>query len=198
MKKKVIIILIILFSIIGIYFFVQYNFNNSSVSSSILKKIESEWNSSENIGRINNSNEEITFKKTEIVVVLNEKKFGDINSKEPLIIDLNNENIIVKNGIFSKSCDADFIKNIQQSFKLETGLTFVTTNISGKINYKVNYEIKGNKNYDEAKEIIENLIMKDIYDNAKSQIKFGIPEINTTDFKPKKAEKINTESLIKL
>ena len=198
MKKKVLIILIILFSIIGIYFFTQYYFKNSSVSSNMLKKIESEWKGSENIGRINNSNEEITFKKTEIIVLLNGEKFGDINSKNPLIIDLNNDNIIIKKGIFSMSCDADFTKNIQQIFKLKTDSTLITTNITGKIIYKVNYEIKGNKNYEQDKKIITNLIMKDIYDNAKSNTKFRIPEIKTIDFNPKKKEKMNTESLIKL
>ena len=40
--------------------------------------------------------------------------------------------------------------------------------------------------------------MQDIYENAKSHIKFGIPEINTADFKPKEEEKMNKESLIKL
>jgi hypothetical protein len=77
-------------------------------------------------------------------------------------------------------------------------LTTITTDINGKIIYNVDYEIKGNKNYEEAKEIITNLIMKDIYDNAKSNIKFGIPEIKTNNLKPKVEEKVNSESLIKL
>ena len=77
-------------------------------------------------------------------------------------------------------------------------MTTITTDINGKIIYNVDYEIKGNKNYEEAKEIITNLIMKDIYDNAKSNIKFGIPEIKTNNLKPKVEEKVNSESLIKL
>jgi hypothetical protein len=162
------------------------------------KKLESKWDSSENIGRINNSNEEITFKKIDIIVVLEGKKYGDVNSENPLVIDLNDNNIIVKKGFFSNSCIADFTKNIHQIFKLQTDSTSIKTKIKGKITYQVNYEIKGNKNYKESKEIILNLIMKDIYDNVKSNIKFGIPEIKKNHFKSEKQEKLNNEDLIKL
>lgn len=198
MNKKNSIKLIIFFSIVGIVFFAIFNFNNSFVSSNMSKKLESKWDSSENIGRINNSNEEITFKKIDIIVVLEGEKYGDVNSKNPLVIDLNDNNIIVKKGFFSNFCIADFTKNIHQIFKLQTDSTSIKTKIKGKITYQVNYEIKGNKNYKQSKEIILNLIMKDIYDNAKSNIKFGIPEIKTNQFKSEKQEKLNNEDLIKL
>jgi hypothetical protein len=198
MNKKVLIILIISFSTIGIILFTIFYFNNSFISSNMSKKLESKWNSSERIGRINNSKEEITFKKIDIVVILEGKKYGDTNSKNPLIIDLNEDNIIFKNKLFSNSCVADFTKNIRQNFKLQTDSTSITTNINGKITYQVNYEIRGNKNYKESKEIISNLIMRDIYDNTKSNIKFGIPEIKTTYFKVKKEDKFNNKSSIKL
>ena len=132
------------------------------------------------------------------MVILEGKKYGDTNSKNPLIIDLNEDNIIFKNKLFSNSCVADFTKNIRQNFKLQTDSTSITTNINGKITYQVNYEIRGNKNYKESKEIISNLIMRDIYDNTKSNIKFGIPEIKTTYFKVKKEDKFNNKSSIKL
>ncbi|WP_288956499.1 hypothetical protein [uncultured Polaribacter sp.] len=198
MKKKVLITSSILFLIIGIYLFVKFNFGNSSTSSIISKKLESEWDSSENIGRINNSNEKITFRKIDIIVLLNGKKIGDVNSTNPLIIDLNNDNIIVKNGIFFKSCNANFTKYIHQSFKSNTDLTSIKTDINGKINYSVNYEIKGNKSYKETKEIITNLIMQDIYKNAKSSIKFGIPEIKSNKYRTEKEKKMNNKNLIKL
>jgi hypothetical protein len=53
MKKKVLIISGILLLIIGIYLLFQKSLKNTPVSSNMLKKLESEWNSSEKIGRIN-------------------------------------------------------------------------------------------------------------------------------------------------
>ncbi|WP_298763483.1 hypothetical protein [uncultured Polaribacter sp.] len=198
MKKKVLILSIIVFSILGFYFFIQSNFKNSSVSSSLNKKLESKWNGTKNISRINDSNEEILFKNIDILVTYKGKKIGDTNTKNPLIIDLSDDNIKINNSLFSKSCNADFTKKIKQSFKSNTALTSIKTNVTGKIIYTVTYEINGYTNAAEAEETFINLIMKDIYTNAKSSIKFGIPEIKPVKLPNQKEVKLKPKSLIKL
>lgn len=198
MRKKVLILSIIVFSILGFYFFIQSNFKNSSVSSSLNKKLESKWNGTKNISRINDSNEEILFKNIDILVTYKGKKIGDTNAKNPLIIDLSDDNIKINNSLFSKSCNASFTKKIKQSFKLNTALTSIKTNVTGKIIYTVTYEINGYTNAAEAKETFINLIMKDIYTNAKSSIKFGIPEIKPVKLPNQKEIKLKPKSLIKL
>jgi len=137
-------------------------------------------------------------KKTDIVVVLNEKIIGDTNSMDPLIIDLNKENIIIKNGIFSKSCNVDFAKDIHQNFKVNTSLTTIETDLKGKIIYSVKYEIKGISNYEKAEAMITSLIMNDIYKNAKEHIKFGLPDILTDNLQIEISPKTMNDTKLKL
>ena len=198
MKTKNLIILGVFISVIGIYFLIKYNSNNYSVTSNMSKKIESEWKSSEIISRMDDSNEKISFKKIDIIVVLNEKIIGDTNSMDPLIIDLSRENIIIKNGIFSKFCDVNFTKDIHQNFKVNTSLTTIETDLKGKIIYSVKYKIKGISNYEKAEAMITNIIMNDIYKNAKEHIKFGLPDILTDNLQTEISPKLMNDTKLKL
>ena len=177
MKTRRLIITSILILIIGISSYIIFVSDVSKYTSKSNHNLQSKWNSTKSIGRMNNSNEKVSYKKVDIIVILDDKIIGDTLSIDPLIIDLSKDNIIIKSGVFSKSCNVNFNKKIQQIFNLSTDLTTIKTSLKGEIDYALNYEIKGICKYEKAEEIITDRIMNDIYKNAKNHIEFGLPSI---------------------
>jgi hypothetical protein len=198
MKIRILIISVITLFIIGISIFAQNKSENKYNTSDLKYKLNSEWNSTKNISRINDSNEVIEYKKVDVIVILKEKIIGDTTAIDPLIIDLNKNNIVIENGLFSKLCKVEFEKAIQQKFKTNTNLTTINTELKGKISYSIDYETKGFFKYKIAEEIITDKIMNDIYKHLKENIEIRKPVILGNNYQietPSKQIKIRKNEL---
>ena len=168
MNTRKLIIFTILVLLVGAMFYALINLNFSYYKSNCKQNISSNWNNSNNIFGIANSDEKIVYKKVDIIVRLNKKVIGDTSATDPLVIDLSREKIIIKNELLCKSCKVNFTKKIQQEFNTYTDLTSIKTNCSGKIIYSTDYKIVGICKYEEAEKMIRDKIMNDIYTEAKN------------------------------
>ena len=190
MKTRILITSGVVLLIIGIYLLFQNKFETPSYKTNIKNNLQSEWKSSKSVSRINDSNEIIEYKKVDVIVVLNEKIIGDTTAIDPLVIDLSKDNIVIKSGLFSKSCNVKFEKIIQQKFKASTDLTTINTEIKGEIRYNIDYEIEGVCKYEKAEQMITDRIMNDIYKHAKERVEFGLPTILAHNFQIETPSKV--------
>ena len=142
-------------------------FYQSSVSSSISSK----WNNSKSIGKFNDSSEEISLSSIPVIVVYKSKKVGDTHSSNPVVIDISDKNFGTLWFPFFKSSDYYFTVRCNHTNKIKTDYAKGYTKIEGEINVFGHYSIVGLCPSKNATNLIVDKVMKDIYADAKKNIK---------------------------
>jgi hypothetical protein len=144
-----------------------FSFYKNEVSSSVT----SNWSNSKSIVRFKESTEEVSFESIPIVVVYKSKKVGDILSPNPVIIDISDKDfgpfwfpIIKKSGF-------DFTVICRNKAEVKTDFANGQIEINGEIHFSGHYKIIGFCSTANARNMIVDKVMNDIYENIKKNIK---------------------------
>jgi len=123
-----------------------------SSSSSMITSI---WNNSKSIGKFNDSSDEISFSSIPVVVVYKSKKVGDVQSPNPVIIDISDKDF--------GALWIPIIKDSDYNFMVPCSL--------GEIYVSGQYSIIGLCPSKIATNLVVDKVMKDIYAEAKKHKK---------------------------
>lgn len=168
MKKNKIVILIIvgviaLFSISTITISIKRNEDTINISSS--------WSNVKAVDANKNSNDEFPALDIPIVVVYKEKKVGDINSQNPLIIDISDEDFGKLWVPIVKKSDYDFSVTVKDMKEIKVGSVKGRYVIDGEIKVSGENKLLGTYTIKEAKNVVVDKVLKKIYDEAKKNMK---------------------------
>jgi hypothetical protein len=164
-KNSVIIILsiLVLLSIsIG-----TLSFYKSEVSTSI----SSTWNNSKSISKYNNSNDEISFPTIPIIVVYKAKKVGDINSQNPVIIDISDKDFGLLWFPIIKISNYNFSITCNDIHEIKTDSVLGQFIVKGEINISGHYKIIGSCSTEIATNMVVDKVLNDIFTEIKKNIK---------------------------
>lgn len=165
--KNLLIICVLCITVLLIGKTSSFEFYQSSVSSNISSK----WNNTKSIGKFKESSEEISFSSIPVVVVYKSKKVGDIESINPVVIDISDKNFGKLWLPFFKSSDYYFTLTCTHASEIITDYAKGYLKIEGEINVSGNYSIVGLCSSKNANNLIVDKVMKDIYADAKKNIK---------------------------
>lgn len=145
----------------------KFGFHKSVTSNSITSK----WNNSKSIDRYKGSNEEVSFPKIPIIVVYKSKKVGDVNSLNPLKIDISDKDfgslrfpwVIWSYYEFSVTC-----KNVHE---IKTDSVIGKFVVDGEINVSGQYKLMGSYSTETATNMIVDKVLNDMYNEVRKNIK---------------------------
>jgi hypothetical protein len=168
MKTKKLSVIIILSTLVLLGILIgTFSISKSEVSTSI----SSTWNNSKSIGRYNDSNEKISFPTVPIIVVYKAKKVGDINSQNPVIIDISDKDFGSLWFPLVKKSDYNFSVTCNDVHEIKTDSVIGHFIVNGEIKVSGHYNLIGSYSTETATNMIVEKVLNAIYTEIKKNLK---------------------------
>lgn len=145
----------------------KFSFAKSMISNSISSK----WNNSKSFGRYNDSNEEISFSKIPIIVVYKSKRVGDINSPNPIKIDISDKDFGSLWSPLIKKSNYEFSVTCNDVHEIKTDSVIGQFIVNGEINVSGQYKLIGSYSTETATNMVVDKVLNDIYNELRKNIK---------------------------
>lgn len=172
MKRKTPIVnyvlgIIVLLSILIGTGIVKFGFYRSEVSNSI----SSTWNNSKSISRFNDSNEDVSISQVPVIVVYKSKIVGDLNSINPIKIDISDKDFGSLWFPLVKISDYNFSVICKDIHETKIDEVIGQNIIKGKINVSGHYKFIGSFSTETATNLVVDKALNDIYNEIRKNIK---------------------------
>lgn len=145
----------------------KFGFYKSELSNSVW----STWNNSKTISRYNGSKEEISFPNIPVIVVYKNKIVGDVNSMDPLKIDISNKNL----GSFwfplVKKSDYSFSATCKGIHEIKTDSVIGQFIVNGEVNVSGKYKFIGSYSTETATKMVTEKVLNEIYNEVSKNLK---------------------------
>ncbi len=166
---------LILICILGFFVLMAILLKNNIININIYKSemqtsVSSTWNNSKSMGKFNDSNEEISFPAVPIIVTYKAKKVGDVNSPNPVKIDISDKDFGSFWFPFIKISDYNFSVTCKNTHEIKTNSIIGQLIINGQINVSGHYKFIGAYSTEMAKNNVIDKTLNDIYNEIKKNI----------------------------
>lgn len=171
MKIKTLIVICVLGFILWSIFIGTGISKSSYYKSEVSNSISSTWNNSKSISPLNDSNEEISFPEVPVIVVYKSKIVGDLNSTNPIKIDISDRDFGSLWFPIIKRSDYNFSVICKDIYEIKTDSVVGQNIINGEINVSGHYMFIGSYSTETATDLIIDKVLNEIYNEIKKNIK---------------------------
>lgn len=174
-NKKIIlavsVLILILFTVGCEMGLIDFNLHKTKTSNTF----NSKWNSNKTTYKSIHSFEHKGDAPTGIIVKYDSKIFGDLDTKNPVTIDISDSDLGIIWLPFYKYSNYMVTANIKTEYSIKKDSTITDYKIDAKINTAGKFKTFGLRTYSKAKNMILDKIMKAIYEDAIKNIEIKEP-----------------------